>query len=126
MHLAAKSQAQHTGSQYTLYLPNDTRQQTTPNIACTGKDESIPVAQRGEMATREMVSHAQQPLERPVKQVSRVATLLERHYTSALTTLNVPSLRRMIAGRRRHANILSKLKTLSGEVSWMLYACFLF
>ena len=56
--LAKKSGARHTGSPYTLHLPNNTTHQTTPSTACSAKNKSIPVPPEGEMATREMFSHA--------------------------------------------------------------------
>ena len=87
--IARKNEAAGLGSIYTLHVPNVTTSHTTPNTACAGKNKSIPVPQGGEMATREMFSHAKHPLERPLKQVSHISSLLERHYTCAFVTLNV-------------------------------------
>ena len=48
------------------------------------------------MATREMFSHAKHPLERPLKQVSRIVSLLEKHYACAFVTVNVLNYQHMV------------------------------
>ena len=97
--VARKNEAKGLGSIYTLHVPNVTTSHTTPNTTCAGKNNTcIPVPQGGEMATREMFSHAKHPLERPLKQVSRISSLLERHYTCAFVTLNVPPQHHLITG----------------------------
>ena len=50
------------------------------------------------MQTREMFSHAHHPLERPLKQASLIASLLERHYTCAFVTLTVLSQQHLVEG----------------------------
>ena len=93
-----KAEAQGLGSPYTLHTPNVTKWQTTPNTGCAAKNKSIPIPSGGDMATREMFSHARHPLERPLKQVSQMSSLLEKHYTCSLFTLNVLSRRHLMEG----------------------------
>ena len=95
---AHRAEAQGLGSPYTLHTPNVTKWQTTPNTACAAKNKGIPVPSGGDMATREMFSHARHPLERPLKQVSGMSSLLEKHYTCSFFTLNVLSQRHLIEG----------------------------
>ena len=96
--ISRKAEVQGRGSPYTLHTPNVTRWHTTPNTRCAGKNKSIPVAPGDDMATREMFSHAKHPLGRPLKQVSRISSVLERHYTCAFVTLNVLSQQHLIQG----------------------------
>ena len=96
--IARKVEVQGRGSPYTLHTPNVTKWHTPPNTACAGKNKSILVAPGDDMATREMFSHAKHPLGRPLKQVSRISCVLERHETCAFVTLNVLSWQHLIQG----------------------------
>ena len=107
---AQKAEAQGRGSPYTLHTPNVTKWHTTPNTACAGKNKSIPVHPCGDMATREMFSHAKHPLGRPLKQVSRVSSVPERHYTCAFVTLNVLSQQHLIEGFLKPARTYFKAR----------------
>ena len=96
--LAHQASLKARNSPYGLHTPKNMKHLATPNTACAGINKSIPVPPGGDMQTREMFSHAHHSLQRPLKQASRIASLLERHYTCAFVTLNVLSQQHLVEG----------------------------
>ena len=86
------------GPPHALHQPLRKRRWKVPSTTASQNKKSIPVKPTREVATREVFSHAGQPLNSQFKQASRMTSLLEKRYTCSFFTLNVLNQQHLVEG----------------------------